>query len=211
MGSSIRIVKPFIFPRASSFIRTSEVLFLAKSFTFSPMVSSFTRVSPFRQDFRFSSSVDLSSHKVDSSSNDYIREDPILTHVINMVMRDGKKARARRYIADACLELRKQTNNDPLEIIKVAIDKTAPLAGLISRKKGSKVIQIPKPLNERQRNHKAIKWILEASDKKPGKKFSIRLANEFLAVINGQSLALQKKEQLHKLALTNRQNLPVKW
>ncbi|CAG8476869.1 2184_t:CDS:1 [Cetraspora pellucida] len=198
------IAQPFIFLRPSSFNRISEVSSLAKGFTFS------LGVSPFLQGFHFSTSTNLSSQQIDPS-NDNNREDPILTHLINMIMRDGKKARARRYVADACLEIRKQTNNDPLEIIKVAIDKAAPLVGHVSQKKGSKAIQIPKPLNERQRNHKAIKWILEASDKKPGKKFSIRLANEFLAVINGQSLALQKKEQLHKLALTNRQNLPIKW
>ncbi|CAG8670120.1 14149_t:CDS:1 [Acaulospora colombiana] len=137
--------------------------------------------------------------------------DPSIILLTNMIMRNGKKARAQRYLSDCCLEIRKQTNNNPYEIVKMAIEKASPLVGHLSLKKGSKVIQIPSPLNERQKHHKAIKWILKASDKRPGKKFSYRLALEILAVVNGQSLVLQQKDAVHKLALANRANLPVKW
>ncbi|RHZ56883.1 hypothetical protein Glove_396g100 [Diversispora epigaea] len=78
------------------------------------------------------------------------------------------------------LKIRKQTNNNPYRIIKASIEKTSPLIRLIGYKQNSKNIQIPIPLNELQKRHKAIKWKLSASDKRSGKKFS-----EKLAVING--------------------------
>ncbi|RHZ45570.1 hypothetical protein Glove_669g2 [Diversispora epigaea] len=150
--------------------------------------------------------IDVSSSEINNEMTD-----PIIIQLTNMIMRDGKKARAQRYVADCCLEIRKQTNNNPYRIIKASIEKTSPLVRLIGYKQGSKNIQIPIPLNERQKRHKAIKWILSASDKRPGKKFSERLALEILAVINGQSPALQQRESVHKSALVNRANLPVKW
>ncbi|RIA86794.1 ribosomal protein S7 domain-containing protein, partial [Glomus cerebriforme] len=148
---------------------------------------------------------------IDKDDPRFIREDPIISQLINIIMRHGKKATARRFLADAMVEIRKQTHNDPYLITKTAIDKASPLVSHMSYKKGSKVTLIPKALNERQRRHKGIRWILDASDKRSGKNFSIRLANEILAVIGGNSVALKKKEQLHKLALANRANLPVKW
>ncbi|CAG8586054.1 18930_t:CDS:2 [Acaulospora morrowiae] len=146
----------------------------------------------------------------DLNTNSGMR-DPSIILLTDLIMKDGKKARAQRYVSDCCLEIRKQTNNNPYKIIKAAIEKASPLVGHLSFKKGSKAIQIPCPLNERQKHHKAIKWILKASDKRPGKKFSNRLALEILAVINGQSQALQQKDAVHKLALANRENLPIKW
>ncbi|CAI2162610.1 16916_t:CDS:1 [Funneliformis geosporum] len=154
------------------------------------------------------------SSEANAQTNDesrFVREDPVISLLTNMIMRDGKKATARRFVADAMIEIRKQTHNDPYLITKSAIEKASPMVSHMSSKKGSKVTLIPRPLNERQRQHKGIKWILDASDKRSGKVFSIRLANEILAVINGSSTALQKKEQLHKLVMANRANLPVKW
>ncbi|CAB5362256.1 ribosomal protein S7 [Rhizophagus irregularis] len=148
---------------------------------------------------------------IDKNDPRFIREDPVISQAVNIIMRHGKKATARRFLADAMVEIRRQTHNDPYLITKAAIEKASPLVSHMSYKKGSKVTLIPKALNERQRRHKGIRWILDASDKRSGKNFSIRLANEILAVINGDSAALKKKEQLHKLALANRANLPVKW
>lgn len=148
---------------------------------------------------------------IDKNDPRFIREDPAISQLVNIIMRHGKKATARRFLADAMVEIRKQTHNDPYLITKAAIEKASPMVSHMSYKKGSKVTLIPKALSERQRRHKGIRWILDASDKRSGKYFSIRLANEILAVINGDSAALKKKEQLHKLALANRANLPVKW
>ncbi len=141
----------------------------------------------------------------------FIGEDPVISHLTNMIMRDGKKATARRFVSDAMIEIRKQTHNDPYLITKTAIEKASPIVSHMSFRKGSKVTLIPRPLNERQRHHQGIKWILDASDKRSGKVFGIRLANEILAVINGDSTVLQKREQLNKLVMANRANLSVKW
>ena len=66
---------------------------------------------------------------------------------------------------------------------------------------------VPIPLSEKGRRRRAINWILEASDKRTGEKsFSVRFAQEIASVLDGTSSAYQKKDALHKLALTNRSN-----
>ncbi|KAF9970437.1 hypothetical protein BGZ73_006851 [Actinomortierella ambigua] len=137
-----------------------------------------------------------------------LTENPILSQLVNTIMKDGKKARAQRFVADALLEIRARTQSDPYEIVLDAIAQASPILKLTAIKKGSKVLQVPTPMTERQRRRKAIVWILEASDsrKRAEKYFGHRLASEMLAVVNGNSGALRKKEALHKMALANRAN-----
>lgn len=141
-----------------------------------------------------------------------LTQNPILSQLVNTIMKDGKKARAQRFVADALLEIRSRTQSDPYHVILDALELSSPILKLTAIKKGSKVLQVPTPMTERQRRRKAIVWILEASDKRKGEKqFKDRLASEFLAVVNGNSGALAKKNQLHKMALANRANASLKY
>ncbi|KAF9356392.1 hypothetical protein BGX26_005337 [Mortierella sp. AD094] len=136
-----------------------------------------------------------------------LEDNPILKQLVNTIMKDGKKARAQRFVADALLEIRSRTQTDPYQVVLDALELASPILKLTPIKKGSKVLQVPNPMTERQRRRKAIVWILEASDKRKGEKeFKDRLASEFLAVVNGNSGALAKKNQQHKMALANRAN-----
>ncbi|KAL1924483.1 mitochondrial 37S ribosomal protein uS7m [Calcarisporiella thermophila] len=138
-----------------------------------------------------------------------LRDDPLLSQLVNTIMKDGKKARAERLVAQALLEVRRRTNADPYTILCEAIELASPMVAMSATRKGSKVVQAPRPLRERQRRRKAIVWLLEAAAKRPEKDFSTRLSSEILAVINGASGALDKKNQLHRLALANRANAQV--
>ncbi|KAI1296943.1 hypothetical protein EDD11_007323 [Mortierella claussenii] len=142
-----------------------------------------------------------------------MEDNPILKQLVNTIMKDGKKARAQRFVADALLEIRSRTHSDPYQVVLDAMEQASPILKLTAVKKGSKVLQVPSPMTERQRRRKAIVWILEASDKRKGgeKQFKDRLASEFLAVVNGNSGALVKKNQLHKMALANRANAALKY
>ncbi|KAF9433858.1 hypothetical protein BGZ76_008885 [Entomortierella beljakovae] len=140
-----------------------------------------------------------------------LEANPILKQLVNTVMKDGKKARAQRFVADALLEIRSRTQSDPYQVVLDGLELASPILKLTALKKGSKVLQVPCPMTERQRRRKAIVWILEASDKRKGEKmFKDRLASEFLAVVNGNSGALLKKNQQHKMALANRANASLK-
>ncbi|KAJ1675054.1 hypothetical protein EV182_002025 [Spiromyces aspiralis] len=136
-----------------------------------------------------------------------LREDPLLSQLVNTIMRDGKKTRAQRLINDALRDIRRLTNSDPYKVLADAIELASPLMTTRSAKKGSKVIQVPKPLNLRQRRRRAILWILEACENRGERSMPLRLSGEIQAIINGNSQVLQKKQMLHKLVLANRANI----
>ncbi|KAG0005654.1 hypothetical protein BGZ65_010453 [Modicella reniformis] len=149
---------------------------------------------------------------VSSEQEHSLNSNPILHQLVNTIMMDGKKARAQRFVADAMLEIRSRTHSDPYQIVLDALELASPILKLTPIKKGSKMLQVPTPMTERQRRRRAIMWILGASDKRKGeKRFKDRLASEFLAVVNGNSGALLKKNQQHKMALANRANASLKY
>ncbi|KAJ3361015.1 hypothetical protein GGF32_007822 [Allomyces javanicus] len=159
-------------------------------------------------------------HDLYSSTHpEYVRHDALLAQTTNLIMRHGKKAQAARLLTDALDHVRTLTNTpgsglparaDPADLFAEAVARTAPLLETKAFKRGNKVLQIPKALNERQRNRRGITWILDAAGKRSDKEFGKRLGNEIAAVLDGTSEAVKRKDQLYKLALANRANVAVK-
>ncbi|KAJ2159181.1 hypothetical protein GGF46_003228 [Coemansia sp. RSA 552] len=146
---------------------------------------------------------------IPSSVRARLRLDPLLSQVVNMIMRDGKKMRAERHLQGALLDIRKHTNSDPYKVFSDAINLVSPLMDTRSGRQGSKVIQIPRALNLRQRRRRAIVWLLDTCKKRNERDFAMRLSGEIQAIVNGHSSVLEKKLALHKAVLVNRSNLRV--
>ncbi|KAJ1855074.1 hypothetical protein GGH12_001764 [Coemansia sp. RSA 1822] len=134
----------------------------------------------------------------------YLRTDPLLSQLVNMIMRDGKKSRAERLVQTALLDIRRHTNTDPMRVLSDAINLACPLMDTKSARQGSKVVQVPRALSLRQRRRRAIVWILDSADRRNERCFSMRLSGELQAIVNGTSGVLEKKLLLHKAVLANR-------
>ncbi|KZP02290.1 ribosomal protein S7, partial [Athelia psychrophila] len=93
-------------------------------------------------------------------------------------------------------------------ILREAISAASPAVKVVMYKKGAKQIGVPMPLNEKQRTRYGVEWILMASEKKSSKLLEVRLAREIVSVVQGNSEALKKKEEVHKFAMLNRGNVP---
>jgi small subunit ribosomal protein S7 len=174
---------------------------------FSSQACRLSEVSPIE-----AATTELAAGETDQAAEqEFARQNPIVSQLVNTIMRDGKKARAQRLVSDALADIRVKTNTDPLLVLTEAIESASPMLKLTSAKKGSKVVHVPTALRERQRRRKAIVWILEGAAKRPEKTFEARLSGELLSVINGASSALTKKNSLHKMALANRANAQVSY
>jgi len=140
-------------------------------------------------------------------------EEPLISFLTNLMMKDGKKATARKHVSLVLSTLRLRTSQDPMPLLREAIKLAAPGIRMTQQKRGGKQVGVPRALNERQRVHKAVSWILDASDKRKNpnaggsKKFGERVAIEVEAVLNGTSDVLKKKEQLHAMATVQRANV----
>lgn len=131
---------------------------------------------------------------------------PAVKSVVNNIMKNGEKAKYEKLVAEALRLLQVKTNQNPIDLLTRALDMCAPLIKLQSAKRGSRRIQIPRPLTERARRRFAVLWIKQSADKKKGS-FPVRFANEILLVLKGTSTALEKRTFVHKTALQNRANV----
>ncbi|GAA5854305.1 hypothetical protein JCM3766R1_005346 [Sporobolomyces carnicolor] len=132
-----------------------------------------------------------------------------LNYLARLIMHDGKLARAHTHVSDMLDQLGRATESPPLPILYKALELTSPQVRLVGRRKGTKVLQTPQPLTQKQQVRQAWKWIVEASDKRQGteKDFGKRLAQEVMSVLNGQSEALKKLVARHEQAVTGRANV----
>lgn len=131
--------------------------------------------------------------------------DPVVENLTNLVMRDGKKARAQRQVARALYLVYLQTRTDPVQVLYETLDQMGPLFHNKVQKTGTaKNHMVPFPLSQRQRNRYAILWILDGALKKKSLDFSVRLGEEIVAAWQGKSSGYDKKLQLHKNAISQR-------
>ncbi|WFD26816.1 hypothetical protein MNAN1_001805 [Malassezia nana] len=138
------------------------------------------------------------------------RQDPLLQFLVNLLMRDGKKASAERYIADMLGHMAKLTNSDPLPLVHEAVELAKPILRMQSRKQGGKTMQVPIPLNARQSTRRALVWIIDASNRRSDRSISRRLAVEMLAILEGNSSVLSRKDEQHKVGMINRANASIR-
>lgn len=138
------------------------------------------------------------------------RQDPLLHFLVNLIMRDGKKARAERWVSDMLVQMAQLTHSNPVPLVYEAVNMTRPLLRMQSRKQGGKTMQVPIPLNERQSTRRALVWIIEASDRRLDRKISRRLAVEMLAVLEGNSSVHSRRDEVHKIGTNNRANASVR-
>ncbi|KAG0669067.1 hypothetical protein C6P45_004139 [Maudiozyma exigua] len=139
------------------------------------------------------------------------REDPILQQITNIIMRDGKKQLAEKIISRALYLVFLQTRKDPINLLKKSLDDLAPLMIVKTFNTGvAKAAVIPVPLTLRQRTRIAWKWVIDASKNRASSDFAVRLAEEIVAVSNGLGSAFDKRDQIHKTAITHRSYIKLK-
>jgi len=131
-------------------------------------------------------------------------EDPLLHYLTSSIMKHGRRSKAARVTSRTLLHLHSFTRNEPLPLLREAILAASPAVKCLTHRHGAKNVHKPIALGEKQRTRFAVQWILEASDSKPGKTLEERLAREVIAVLEGNSKALAKKMELHRVAMVNR-------
>ncbi|KAI0341286.1 ribosomal protein S7 [Trametopsis cervina] len=134
-------------------------------------------------------------------------QDPLLSYFSNVIMRDGKRGQADETVTKMLELIHTMTRAPPLPILREAVLAASPIVRCISQRKSVKVTQLPIALSERNRTAYGVRWILWASAARPEKTFEGRLAREVVGVLQGDSRALAKKTEMHRVAMVNRANI----
>lgn len=100
----------------------------------------------------------------------------------------------------------------PVTYLTAIIDSVAPLVKIRQQKGlmgGGAAMPIPIPLKLRQRRRTAIQWILAAAENRKEVKFAERVAKELINVAEGRGGAWERRQRVHKLAISARANVRV--
>lgn len=125
---------------------------------------------------------------------------------INTLMRKGKKSTATRVMYDAldALSESEKGGADPIELFERALKSVSPAVETRSRRVGGANYQIPQSVRPERRQALAFRWIIQAAQKKKGSSMAKRLATEFELAAKGEGDAVKKKQDVQKMAESNR-------
>ena len=128
----------------------------------------------------------------------------LVTQLINKVLLDGKKSVAERIVYDAFDIVEQRTEQDPLSVFKKAMDNVRPTLEVKPKRVGGATYQVPMEVNSRRANQLAIRWMVNFSRARKEKTMAERLANEILDASNGVGASVKRREDLFKMAESNR-------
>ena len=129
----------------------------------------------------------------------------------NMIMLDGKKRVAERILYSALEILAKNSKEDPITMMDKALQNVSPSVEVKSRRVGGSNYQVPVEVNTKRKQSLAMRWILEAADKRNEKTMKSKLAAELLDAYDNKGSAVKKREDVHKMAEANKAFAHYRW
>jgi small subunit ribosomal protein S7 len=142
---------------------------------------------------------------------DPIYQSVLVTQIINKVLLKGKKGAARRIVYTSMDIVEKRTGGDPLPTLKRAIDNVRPTLEVRSRRVGGSSYQVPVEVRPRRAQTLAVRWLVESARKRREKTMAERLANEILDAANRTGNAAKRREDVHKMAESNKAFAHYRW
>ena len=127
-----------------------------------------------------------------------------VTQLINKVLLDGKKSVAERIVYDAFDIVAERSGEDALTVFKRALDNVRPKLEVKPKRVGGATYQVPMEVNSRRATTLAIRWIVNFSRARKEKTMAQRLANEILDASNKVGASVKRREDLFKMAESNR-------
>ena len=135
----------------------------------------------------------------------------MVSQLINQVLLDGKKDLASNIVYSALQLVEKQTSADPLNTLKDAFENVRPQIETKSRRVGGTNYQVPMEVPQRRSTTLAIRWMVDSSRKRGEKTMSERLGREILDASNKTGASVKKREDVHKMAESNRAFAHYRW
>jgi len=135
----------------------------------------------------------------------------IVPKLINSIMYDGKKIVAQKIIYEAIEKIKSKTKEEPINIFHEAINNIKPTVEVKSRRVGGATYQVPTEVKSKRAQTLAIRWLVEASRKRKNKYMSDKIFNEIYDAYEKKGLAIKKKEDVHKMAESNKAFAHFRW
>jgi len=142
---------------------------------------------------------------------DPIYKNIVVTKLINQVMLDGKKGIAQTIVYDALNLAQKKLNVDQMTIFNKVLENLQPLLETKARRVGGSNYQVPMEVRPARRQTLAIRWLVKFARERNEKTMQERLAGEMVDAYNQTGGAFKKKEEVHRMADSNKAFAHYKW
>jgi small subunit ribosomal protein S7 len=142
---------------------------------------------------------------------DPVFNSPLVTALVNKVLRDGKKSTAERIVYGALEGCRDKTGTDPVVTLKRALDNVKPTLEVKSRRVGGATYQVPVEVRAGRSTTLALRWLTSFSRQRREKTMTERLMNEILDASNGLGASVKRREDMHKMAESNKAFAHYRW
>jgi len=142
---------------------------------------------------------------------DPVYKSVLVTQLVNKVLLAGKRSVAESIVYKALDEVKEKSGTDPVTVIKRAMENTRPALEVKSRRVGGATYQVPVEVRPRRATALSIRWLVGYSRQRREKTMAQRLANELLDASNSIGAAVKRKEDMHKMAESNKAFAHYRW
>jgi small subunit ribosomal protein S7 len=143
---------------------------------------------------------------------DPVYKDIVIAKFINKIMERGQKSTAQKLFYGALEELNgKVPGEESVNVMKKALENVKPSIEVRSRRVGGATYQVPVDVRPIRRLTLAMRWLVDYSRARGEKDFSKKLAGELLDAYNNRGNSIKKKEDVHKMAESNKAFAHYNW
>src|SRR5580765_4234392 len=135
----------------------------------------------------------------------------LVTQIVNKVLSRGKRSRAEKIVYDALDVVRDKTGGEPIAALRRAVENVKPQLEVRPRRVGGATYQVPVEVRPRRSNTLAIRWIVGYSRERREKTMAERLSAELMDASNGIGAAIKRREDLQKMAESNKAFAHYRW
>nr|YP_009705548.1 ribosomal protein S7 [Valeriana officinalis]YP_009705560.1 ribosomal protein S7 [Valeriana officinalis]WRH31279.1 ribosomal protein S7 [Valeriana fauriei]QFQ35243.1 ribosomal protein S7 [Valeriana officinalis]QFQ35255.1 ribosomal protein S7 [Valeriana officinalis]URQ21619.1 ribosomal protein S7 [Valeriana officinalis]URQ21632.1 ribosomal protein S7 [Valeriana officinalis] len=140
-----------------------------------------------------------------TAKSDPIYRNRLVNMLVNRILKHGKKSLAYQILYRAMKKIQQKKETNPLSVLRQAIRRVTPKIAVKARRaSGGSTRQVPIEIGSTQGKALAIRWLLAASRKRPGRDMAFKLSSELVDAAKGSGDAIRKKEETHRMAEANR-------
>ena len=135
----------------------------------------------------------------------------LVTKLVNSMMLDGKKGVAQKVVYGAFDIIREKSGKDPLEVFTTALENIMPSLEVKARRVGGATYQVPIEVRPERRQTLGLRWLTNYSRARSERTMKERLAAELMDASNNLGAAVKRREEMHRMADSNKAFAHFRW
>ncbi len=142
---------------------------------------------------------------------DHFYNSTLISKFINTILKKGKKSLAENIVYRAMERVNQKSKEDPLKMFEKAVENVRPVLETKSRRVGGATYQVPVEVLLNRSISLAVRWLIRFARDRAGKSMEEKLSAEILDAVNNRGGAVKKREDIHKMAESNRAFAHYRW